>query len=165
MYIRTSPKSAQAYRVVARRSGDLEEKKKGAAERSEDRKGCGLGAGDRSGRGWGAESCSCVGANWRCGHAALTIGRDHRTGNVRVSTWTAHTLDRKVVNGWMQNGGSHEKKMEGKECILGTSRQADPKLCEDVGCVDEALGREVLGWKHRRRRKYRSWGNLLQSGQ
>ena len=76
----------------------------------------------------------------------------HLTGNVRVAgTWTAHVLDKTVVNELIPNGGSHEREMRGKTCIVGRSSWVNPRLREDVGCV--ALGREVLGWEHHGRRK------------
>jgi len=67
--------------------------------------------------------------------------------------WTAHALDKKVVNE-RPNGGSYERGMKGKECIVWTSQWPNPKLCEHVEHVDVVtLGLERLIWEHREHRK------------
>jgi len=115
-------------------------------ENPEDRKGYGPSAGGRSDRGGGAEPYSCTERDWRYDNAALLIGRNPLTGNVRiVGTLTVYALDRKVVNGQMPDGGGYGKEMKGKERVVGTSSWVDPNACEGVECVDEVLGREVLG--------------------
>lgn len=110
-------------------------------EKPEDRKGYGPSAGGRSDRGGGAEPYSCTERDWRYDNAALLIGRNLLTGNVRiVGMLTAYALDRKVVNGEMPDGGGYGREMKGKERVVGTSSLVDPNACEGVGFVDEMLG-------------------------
>ena len=70
-------------------------------EKPEDRKGYGPSAGGRSDRGGGAEPYSCTERDWRYDNAALMIGRNLLTGNVRivVGTLIPYALDRKLVSG------------------------------------------------------------------
>jgi hypothetical protein len=111
--------------------------------RPEDRKGYGLGAEDRAGQGGGVESCSYTERSWHYDSAVVVTDRNHPTRNVRVVGARApYVLGKRVMNVWNRNRGSYEKEMEKGYVELST---VNPKLSEDVGYVDEALGLGELG--------------------
>lgn len=85
-------------------------------ERLENRKDCGLDTEDGHGQDEGVEPYPCTGRNWCYDNVAPVTDRNHLTRNVRVvNTLTACTLDRKVMNEWMPNGGNYTKEMKGME--------------------------------------------------
>lgn len=110
--------------------GLSKETKEEAGERLEGHKDCGLGVGGKSGLSGRAESCSYMEKSLHCGNSWLTIDHNHLTGNDHVvGRRTAYVPDRRVANARKPNGGSYGAEMKGKECIVGTSLKASPRLC------------------------------------
>ena len=124
-------------------------------ERPENRRDCGLGAGSRLDHDEEAELRSCTERNWRSDNGALKSDHNRPTGKSRVvGGWAVVVLDRKVENEWVSNDESYGEEMRVNERVVGTPSWANLKLSEGVGYVEGwALGREVLVWEHRGRRK------------